>query len=490
MKELEIVIQCAKVTLLVLFCVGLLLFIFQKKGLRAPGGLGFKNIRLKLVKSKRLYKIFDFESLVRGMLVVGGAGAGKTNSIVFPLIQKVAEEQYTGLIYDFKFPTLASYYYDRWLSIGQPRVNPYYINYDDLTRSHRYNVLKIVPNSTYAQEYSASLIMNLLPESIKNPDFFLRTSGSLLSASIWYFQRNKKEFCTLPHIISFLLNPDIKRIVEILSSDAESADMVAPVRSGLASEKQTAAVISTIQNALSFCANPKVFWVLSGNDFDLVLNDPENPKIIILGNKASLISSISPLISLTITAATKLMNERGRAKGIVLLEEGPTLFIPGLEILPATGRENKIATIYITQDISQMDDRYGEKKSEVLISNLANQLYGKISNPKTMEKVVKIFDKDEVLFESSSSNESKRSWNDGSSGRTHSFQQRERVTISQLRDLNPGQFVATTVELKDFKAKFLPSPKNEFELPEITYVTDKMVEDNYKKIKQEVLTLF
>jgi hypothetical protein len=473
-----------------MLCVGILLFIFRKKGLKAPGGRDFKNIRLKLISGRKLYRIFDFEHLVRGMLIIGGAGAGKTKSIVEPLVARIAKEQYTGLIYDFKFPTLANHYYDKWLDISSPKVNPYYINFDDLSKTSRFNVLKIVPNSTYAQEYSASLMMNLIPESIKNPDFFSRTASSLVSSSIWYFHRNKKEFCTLPHIITFLLNSDLKRIIDILSSDEQTADIVAPVRSGLSSEKQTAGVISSLQNALNYCATPNVFWVLSGDDFDLVLNDPLEPKIVILGNKASLQQSISPVISMIITVSSKLMNEKGRDKSIILLEEGPTLYIPNFETIPATGRENKIATVYCGQDIAQMEDKFSEKKAEILISNLASQLYGKISNPRTMEKVVKVFDKDEVVFESQSSNHSSRSWNESSSGRSHSLQQRDRVTISHLRDLNPGEFVATTVGQKDFKAIFLQTPKNEFDLPAINYVTERMVHDNYQKIKQDVLSLF
>ncbi len=360
--------------------------------------------------------LLDFEELVRGLLVIGGAGSGKSNSIGEPLVRKIATEQISGILYDFKFPVLANCFYDQWLGVRNPQVTPYYINYHDLSRSNRFNVFKIVPDSTHALEYSTSLMTNLLPESIKAPNFFSQTAGALLTASIHYFNKNNKDLCTLPHITAFLLNSDIKKIVEILSSDGESADIVAPVRSGLTSEKQTAGVISTLQNALSPIAKPNIYWVLSGDEFDLKLNDLQDPKILILGNKSSLPTSFSPLISLTITVASKLMNEKGRHKSIIMLEEGPTLFIPNFETIPATGRENKIASVYFAQDIAQMEDRYGDKKAEVLMGTLSNQFYGKISNPKTAEKIVRSFDKDDVVVESLSSNQSTNLRNGGSTG--------------------------------------------------------------------------
>lgn len=172
---------------------------------------------------------------------------------------------------------------------------------------------------------------------------------------------------------------------------------------------------------------------------------------------------------------------------MILLEEGPTLFIPNFDNLPATGRENKIATIFCAQDISQMEERYGEKKAEALISNLSNQFYGKISNPKTAEKVVKIFGQEEVEFESKSYNRSNSS---RSSGTSHSLQQRDRVTTTHLRDLNPGEFVASTIGAKDFKVKFKETKDIEIQLPEINYVTEDMITKNYFKIKSDVLRLF
>jgi type IV secretory pathway TraG/TraD family ATPase VirD4 len=467
-------------TFLVLFTL------MSKTGLKKPGGLGFKNISLKVISSNDVFEGFKFSNLVRGLLVIGGAGSGKTKSIIEPLIKQAIKNSYSGVVYDFKFPVLANVIYEETLLLSESKIKYYYVNFVDLSKSNRYNVLKLVDNSAHAKEYATAFLMNLLPESIKQQDFFLRTATSLLTATIFYFSRYQRKRCTLPHVISFLLLPDISKIVSILSEDPEVADLAAPVRSGLSSDKQTAGVIATLQTALSTCANPSIFWVLSGDDFDLNLNSQSDPKLLVIGNDASLIDSISPLISLTITVAAKLMNMKGKERSILLLDEGPTLFIPNFDIIPATGRENQIATIYCGQDFAQMEERYGEKKAEVLMGNLSNQFYGKISNPKTAEKIVRIFGKEEIEFESRSSSSTNTN---RSTGRSQSLQQRDRVTVTHLLDLNPGEFVATSVKLKTFKTRFKNSDSDPIVLPSFSIVTNQMVQANYHRIKSDVQTI-
>ncbi len=470
-----------------LFVMFLLILVSRKGKLKSPIGEGFKNIRLPNISCRSAYSAFDFKYLVRGVLVIGGAGSGKTKSIIQPLLMQTIKKGYSGIIYDFKFPALASFVYEESLLASPENPKIFYVNFTDPSRSNRFNVFKRVDNSSYAKEYASTLIMNLMPESIQRQDFFLRSTSSLLAATIFYFSRKQARFCTLPHVLSFLLHHDTKRVVDLICEDPEASDLVAPVRSGLSSGDQTAGVIATLQNALSAISNPITYWVLSGDDFDLNLNDPNTPSLMVIGNDASLIDSISPIISLVITVATKSMNTRGKERSILLLDEGPTLFLPNFDTIPATGRENKIATVYCGQDIAQMEERYGHKKSEVLVSNLATQFYGKVSNPNTAEKVVRIFGRDEVEFESRSTSIGESNRN--SSAYSSSLQQRDRLSITQLRDLNPGEFVATTLSHKNLKVRFKQGPSPTFDLPELFHVPADAVNINFNRIKAEVAAI-
>lgn len=464
--------------------IALVLNSLYRRRLKVPTGLGFKSIRIKPVSSKVAFESLDFKYLVRGTLIIGGAGSGKTKSLIDPLVENAIKNRYAGIIYDYKFPGLANIAYQHYLLCEQT-TRLVFVNFTDVTKSHRFNVFSQVSGSAEAREYASALIMNLLPETIRHQDFFVRSAITYLTSTIVYFYNQQRDFCTLPHVISFLLRPETLAIVELLKRDGEAGDLISSIESGLSSERQTAGVISTLQNALSICSSPEIYWVLSGQDFDLDINNPDDPKLLVIGNEASLTSALSPVISLTITASLRKMNSKGKAKSILLMDEAPTLFIPNLDMIPATGRENQIATVYCAQDISQMEDKYGEKKAEALIGNLANQFYGKISNPRTAEKVVRLFDKDEIEFESRSSNISS-GLSKYSSGSSRTLQQRDRVAGTHLRDLNPGEFLATTVLNKDFKVRFKLLHTPEEHLPEITYVNNQLIQANYHKIKDDV----
>jgi hypothetical protein len=460
-----------------------------RSGMKAPVGRGFKHIRLPRVKSRKIKDAIRFWNLVRGMLIVGGAGSGKTKSIIHPLIEETVREEITGIIYDFKFPSLANKVYQE-SCVSSGIVKYYFVNFEEPRKSHRFNVLGNVRNTTYSIEYANALMQNLIPESTKRPDFFTRSATMLLASAIFYFDRQQKRICTLPHVIEFLLHPNLAEIIEVIDREPLASSLVASVKSGIVSDKQTAGVVSTLQSALALLVSPNIYWVLSGNDFDLNLNNPRTPKLLLLGSKASLSTSLSPVIALIITAASREMNESGKAKSILLLDEGPTLFIPGFDMIPATGREHQIATVFCAQDLAQLEQRYGEQHAEVMIGNLATQVYGKLSSPRTAEKVVKLFGLEEVQFESRSTSYDDRRGDGTSSGVTRAFHQRERVSISHLRDLNPGQFVVSSPTLKDFKIVCKQGRPDDLVLPELSYAPASLVERNYEAIKMDVAKLF
>ncbi|EGX26703.1 hypothetical protein BSEG_04624, partial [Phocaeicola dorei 5_1_36/D4] len=100
-------------------------------------------------------------------------------------------------------------------------------------------------------------------------------------------------------------------------------------------------------------------YIFSGDDFSLNVNDPQNPIVLTVGSYPTLTQTFAPLCSLVITVATKLMNQPAKAPSFVLLDEAPTIFVPNLEVLPNTGRSNKVATVLMCQDLAQLTDGYG-----------------------------------------------------------------------------------------------------------------------------------
>jgi hypothetical protein len=408
----------------------------------------------------------------RGTLVIGGAGSGKSHSIAEPILSQAAQKGYCGIVYDFKFPTLTDFAYSQYCreaeskpssskSTGNPNspISFYVINFEDMTRTHRVNPLKpeYIPVAAYASEYALSIVNNLMPETIAKPDFWSRSAQSLLTATIWYVKKHHPAFCTLPHVIQMIVYKDYNVLLRLLAEDYECASMIRSIltASQMQAANQTAGMVSTLQLGLGRINTPEICYVLSGDEFDLDINDPKDPKVLCLGSSPTLAETFAPLISCTITVALKLMNQQNKRHSLVLLDEAPTLYIPHLDQLPATARSNKVATVYMAQDFSQMKKQYGQTEAEVLISNLNNQFFGRVANLNTAEYVSRLFGKQErVIRSESSSNNSPRGvlfnpkagmGSEGSSV-SHSLVERTVVYPQELLSLQVGHFMGTTVE--------------------------------------------
>jgi type IV secretory pathway TraG/TraD family ATPase VirD4 len=260
---------------------------------------------------------------------------------------------------------------------------------------------------------------------------------------------------------------------------------------------QTAGMVSTLQLGLGRINTPEICYVLSGDEFSLNINDPKAPKVLCIGTSPTLADTFAPVISCLVTVALKLMNSQGKHHSYVLLDEGPTLYIPKLDQLPATARSNKVATIYMAQDFSQMKKEYGQNEAEAITSNLNNQFFGRVANLHTAEYVSRIFGKEDRLMRSEGlSNNQPNSLNLGLDGRTsagstgnsvnYSLQERNRIYPQELLNLEVGQFLGTTVETAN--------PKFSIHFASTKFMGGKVapfaegvnVETNYKRIILEV----
>src|ERR1700733_174135 len=81
----------------------------------------------------------------RGILVVGSPGSGKSRFIIEPLIRQLVQQRQALFVYDFKYPALTRPTYGYFMaSRGRyPATTGFYsIQFSDLSRSHRCNVLE------------------------------------------------------------------------------------------------------------------------------------------------------------------------------------------------------------------------------------------------------------------------------------------------------------------------------------------------------------
>lgn len=425
----------------------------------------------------------------RGVLVVGNPGSGKTYSLVEPLIEQAIEKGFSGIIYDFKFPQLADVAFTNMLKRHQGQ-KMFVINFTDLSRTHRVNPLHPdnLPSLPYALEYAEVIISNLVPESILRKDFWIRSTIAYLASVIWFLKKHFPRWCTLPHVVGLIGQLNYEGLLNLLKTDIETAGLVAPLVIALEKEadKQIAGVLATVQTALAKLNTPEIAWVMSDSDFDLSINDPENPKLLLIGNNSDLTDALAPAISLIISVALKQMNRPGKHPSLLLLDEAPTLFIPKLELIPATGRSNKISTVYIAQDLSQIVNGLGKNQAEMLLGTLSTQIFGKASNRQTADYVSGLFGKEEKEMISRHRNR-RKSMLDVDQSLTLQKRESQLLRSQEVIDLQLGEFVGITAGKRNqwFRG-VVKRKKPRISEPLPSFIDGGDVARNFERIQHEV----
>jgi hypothetical protein len=432
----------------------------------------------------------------RGVLIIGGAGSGKSASIIEPIIEQSIRQGFAGILYDYKFPSLARVAQNS-AKLHETTTKFYYIDLNDLTRSNRVNPLDpaLMYTQSYADQCCKTILNNLKPESIQKSDYWTDEASSYLTAVIWFLREEYPEYCTLPHAVSLVLEDTVK-VVELLSTNPETRGTVASLRGAIErkAEAQVAGIDSTLKTALRKINTKEIAWILSGSDFNLNINDPDEPKFLTLGNFDGLRDVFGPVLALIASVALKQMNQPNKRKSLVILDEAPTIYVPGLEHIPATARENKVATVIAAQNISQIEDAYGRLKKDTLIANLSNQFWGRVGHKDTAQYVAELWGKHEVVQISKNRGTSTNgvtifSPTSYSKGVTESLQERQRIQINDVTELSEGEFLGQLVEsdYSSFKAQFKYNPRGPLPaLAPFQDVTPEAVKANFLRIQAEV----
>ncbi|MCU0469652.1 MAG: type IV secretory system conjugative DNA transfer family protein [Arcicella sp.] len=342
----------------------------------------------------------------RSTLVMGTPGSGKTFSILIPALEKSIQQGFAAFVYDFKFPDMTEVAYNA-LQNYQPKgiLKPkfYLINFEDVSRSHRCNPIdpKYLVKQLDADTYATTLLFNLNRDWIKRQDYFVNSAISITKTIIWYLkivsEGNRSNYlkmkelnsqvkphrlcniCTLPHLIEFLAQPTDK-IFPILKKYPALESLMSPFADALDKEvyEQLAGQISSAQIALGRLIDPSLYWVLSGNDFSLDLNDEKNPKVLCLGNNPKNAMVYGAALGLFNVTVSSLVNQKGRRKLGLFFDELPTIYFMGLRQLITTARSNKVAPWLGIQDISQLKLDYGADEAKAITSTIGNLISGQV----------------------------------------------------------------------------------------------------------------
>ena len=345
------------------------------------------NLQTRFYYKKRWNNGFvNIVNIFRACMVIGTPGSGKSYAIVNSYIRQLIAKGFAIYIYDYKFDDLSTIAYNSLLkNMDKYEVKPrfYVINFDDPRRSHRCNPInpEFMTDISDAYEASYTIMLNLNRTWIeKQGDFFVESPIILLAAIIWYLKIYKSGiYCTFPHAVE-LLNKPYSDLFTILTSYPELENYLSPFMDAWKgnAQDQLQGQIASAKIPLTRMISPQLYWVMTGNDFSLDINNPKEPKLLCVGNNPDRQNIYSAALGLYNSRIVKLINKKKQLKCAVIIDELPTIYFRGLDNLIATARSNKVGVLLGFQDFSQLTRDYGEKESKVIQNTVGNIFSGQV----------------------------------------------------------------------------------------------------------------
>lgn len=444
----------------------------------------------------------------RATIVLGTPGSGKSFAVVNNYIKQQIEKGYSMYIYDFKFSDLSTIAYNHMMNHQNGyKVKPqfYVINFDDPRRSHRCNPIHpdFMSDISDAYESAYTIMLNLNKTWVqKQGDFFVESPIILFAAIIWYLRIYKNgKYCTFPHAIE-LLNRRYEDVFPILTSYPELENYLSPFMDAWqgGAMEQLAGQIASAKIPLSRMISPQLYWVMSASEFTLDINNPEEPKILCVGNNPDRQNIYGAALGLYNSRIVKLINKKGQLKSSVIIDELPTIYFKGLDNLIATARSNKVAVCLGFQDFSQLVRDYGDKEAKVVINTVGNIFSGQVvgETAKTLsERFGKVLQKRQSI-----------SINRQDVSTSINTQMDSLIPPSKISGLTQGMFVGSVsdnfterIEQKIFHAEIVVDTdkvkREESHYQPIPIINDfldaagndcmkQTIQDNYNRIREDV----
>jgi hypothetical protein len=404
----------------------------------------------------------NFVNPFRAILVAGSPGSGKSFGTINLAIHQLIHKEYCLYVYDFKLPTLAIevinalWHYkellkqrhgsiENWEKKHHKKFPKYYqIDLQNPITSHRINPIssRLVKEMIDATE-SAKFIMQGLSGAAANNegDFFQKSAELLLTATIYYLKRKSeqygKEFCSLPHVIEFL-KQDYEIFFPLLMSDMYVKGLATTFDRAFkgGALEQLQGQVDSLVIMLGQIVDPTVYWVFTGEDFDLNISNPENPSVLVIGNNPDRFQSYGVLLSLLNGKLTKTINKKGQLPLGIIVDECPTLPFESVSTLIATARSNKVACILGIQDLAQFVLLYGQEKANMIVNMVGSILTGQIRGE--LAKIVS-----ECIGKINQTNIQESLSAQGTTSYSISDQQIEAVPVSTISNLDQGEMAGT-----------------------------------------------
>ncbi len=427
------------------------------------------------------------DNIKRGVSIIGSAGSGKTESVVYHFLKHFAKHQFLGVIHDYKHFELAEIAQPIFAKQGIPF---YIVSFNPIYNRVNPIAPKYLPDEESVFEISRVLVENLLElresGSQGTSKFFNDAAQGLVCGLIWRLRTDYPKCCTVPHLIALYQRLSTEQLIDFLSRDRTSRAMADAFVNGKDSDRQMAGVKSTLGNAFLKIGTKKIFMALSKDDTPLdINNDLKKSGVICVVNDPFYETTLSPVIAMIVHAITKQMSVRNRPSSFLMLEEAPTLRLLNMHRVPATLRSYDIVTVYVMQDKIQNDIMYGDKMGKAILSNLSYQFFGKVNDPDTAQYYERFFE----IVKKKTRSYHKSGGLDFDSRVTIGEKEVAKTRADAFYGLKQGEFVVFA-DGKDRRVRFKePIIEKSLTAPPKNF-SDKKMKKNFARIHREVQQLF
>ena len=429
-------------------------------------------------------KNIEFNYPYANFLVYGGAGSGKTKSIGKWLLEEYIRLGFAGFIYDFKD---TDYSKTAWNLIKKYDYKPefYYVSFDNLNYSSRFNPLKVVQDRTFLMQLMEDMLLSLQSKDAKQDEWFSGGLG-ILRGVAYRMWDEYNEYCTIPHILALIMMATQQQLTEFLSKSELAEMMSGAFLKAAGSEKTQASYLSTLCNQIAtIAADENIAWVLSGDDFDFNLIDPEHPKLFAISNNFSKNTVYSPVIAMLMSISSRQFTMQNKVPFVYFLDEMTTVKVKNFETLPSVLREYKAAFVLLTQSGAKLENLYGKLDRSSVEANFGNMFLGRTKDVEALKYYPMFFGKEEKERRSKSTGRSGASSN---TSVTISSQKEDVYQGKDFSELEPGEFIgsATVANVKNFKVKFKMFQMEEEVMETTGIVTPQEIRENYANILSTV----
>lgn len=461
------------------------------------------HLPAQYVYDKQLHNSWiNFIDPFRGSLILGTPGSGKTWYIIEPLIKQYIQKSYALLVYDFKYDDLSKLVYNCFEEFKHhyPGTPAHYnLHFGDLCRSHRCNPLHpaTLHDLQDAGEAARAVVMGMSSQGFsRHGEFFLESAINFVQALIWFLRLYKDGcYCSWPHVIELAQIP-YDDLFTVLAAQPQLKALVNPfMNAKMNAPEMLDGQIATAAIGLAKLSSPAIYYIMSGDDFTLDLNDPAAPKLVTIGSNPQKTETYGPMISAYVNTINRLCNRKGTHPLAEIFDEFGTVKVHTIVRSIATGRSNKMAITLCVQDLSQLRLAYGREFADVIFNTCGNIISGQASGD-TAKSLSERFGRTMQDRESLTTT-------DHDLHITQSGHLEHAIPVSRIASLSSGEFVGLVadnpfqpIDLKTFCSRITNDPaalarqtENYMELPVLKKVTPGDLDVNFHRIRNEVTAL-